>query len=164
MSYTLCVIDMQDYFKSSRGKRVRQSCIREIKKAIRDKATILFVEYSPEHYGTSIPLLTNVANKAKYRKVYHVAKHSDGGGEEVVEFLKQKHLPRLNLRVCGVNTDYCVKETVSGINAKLKHGNIHVVADACDSRGGVSSHKHGLHSMRKLNNVKLIRTRNWLIK
>jgi nicotinamidase-related amidase len=162
MSYTLCVIDMQDYFTSSRGKRVRRSCIREINKAMRDKATILFVEYSPEHYGTTIPLLTDVVKKAKYYRSYHVAKHSNGGGFEVVEFLKQKHLPRMNLRVCGVNTDYCVKDTVSGINARLKRSNINIVADACDSRSGTTGHKLGLSYMKKLSNVKLIRNRGWV--
>ena len=161
MSYSLIVVDMQDYFYASRGKRVRKACIREIKQAMQDQATILYVEYSPENYGPTIPQLTNITNKAKYKKVYHVSKYDNDGGQEVVDFLTKKHLPKMNLRVCGVNTNYCVRATVSGIHHKSPNSNIHVVADACDC-STLDGHKYGLSDMKSNANVKILNNKGWV--
>lgn len=154
MSYTLCVIDMQNYFNASKGKRVRNSCIREIKKAIKDKATILFVEYN--NYGPTLSLLTDITQKAKYKKAYHVIKYSDDGGQEINDFIVSRHLPRLNFRMCGINTPYCVRATVSKLASLRKNSNIQLVADACDSNNR-REHISGLKTMQNLANVKLIR-------
>jgi nicotinamidase-related amidase len=155
MLYTLCVIDMQDYFAAAHRNGVRKACIREIKKAMRNNAAILFVEYN--NYGPTIELLTNLTKSAKYKKTYHVIKYCDGGGYEVTEFIKKNHLPKLNIRVCGVNTDYCVLATVLGINRRWQDTKIHVVADACDS---TDSHKDGLRVLANMHpNVRLLRSK-----
>jgi nicotinamidase-related amidase len=154
MSYTLCVIDMQDTFAASRGDKVRKACIREIKAAIKNQATVLFVEF--ENYGPTIPLLTDIVKNAKYRKVHTVIKQRNGGGDVVADYLRQKHLTRANLRVCGVNTNYCVLATVQGMNEHLKYSNLHVVADACATDCGETYHEYGLETMRKLPNVKIL--------
>lgn len=154
MSYTLCVIDMQAYFTSANGKKVQQSCVREIKKAMKDQATILFVEYSG--YGPTLPVLTNLTKKVKYKKVHRVLKHANGGGLNVVNYLRKKHLTRSNMRVCGVNTNYCVLATVQEINKHLENSNLSIVADAC-ATGTSTGHKMGLEAMQKLSNVRVIR-------
>jgi nicotinamidase-related amidase len=156
MSYTLCVIDMQPHFVATTMQRAKQACAREIRKAIRDKAPILFVEYA--HYGPTLPELTDLTKK--YHRTYHVTKASNNGGKEVMEFLTQKHLPKLNLRVVGVNTDYCVAQTVQGINSACTNCNIHVIADACDSN---ANHISGLKYMHSLQRVKVVRHKGTLL-
>lgn len=153
--YTLCVIDMQDYFSASQGKSVRQACVREIKKAMKSNATIVFVEF--ENYGPTTALLTNLVKKAKYRKVHTVKKTVNGGGDVIAEYLRRKHLTRANLHVCGVNTNYCVLATVQGMTTHLQNANLNVVADACASSGGEHGHKYGLDRMRTLKNVTILR-------
>jgi hypothetical protein len=154
MSYTLCVIDMQAIFSSSQEPRVQQSCIREIKKAIRDRSVILFVEYAG--YPATIPALTDIVAQANYKRAYHVIKSRNDGGQEVTDFLTKHHLPKMNMRVCGVNTDYCVRETVDGIRRFLPTANLHVIADAC---GSTWDHKSGLRQMKQVPNVKVIRAK-----
>src|SRR5271167_52729 len=102
MSSTLVVIDMQEVFAAARKNSVQKSCIREIKKAIRDRAPIVFVEY--DGYDPTLPALTSVVKQANYTKAYHVRKRHNDGGKEIAQFLTKKHLPKLNMRVCGVNT------------------------------------------------------------
>jgi nicotinamidase-related amidase len=155
MSYCLVIVDMQDQFSASKGEAVRKACVREIKSAMKNDATIVFVKYA--NYGPTIPLLTDLVKKTKYRKAHTVLKHANGGGDVIAKYLRDKHLTRANLRVCGVNTNYCVLATVQGMNTHLKNSNLHVVADACATNGGATGHKYGLDAMRKLANVKILR-------
>ena len=154
MSYTLCVIDMQASFGAANGAKVQQSCVREIKKAIKDNATIVFVEF--EGHGPTLPLLTNLVKNAKYKRAHYVLKNTNGGGKEVAEYLRAKHLTRSNIRVVGVNTSYCVLATVQGMNTHLNTSNLNIVADGCSCQVP-SSHKYGLDQMRKLERVKILR-------
>jgi hypothetical protein len=155
MSYTLCIIDVQPEFSAAYNKRTQQNCIREIKKAMRDKAAILFVEFLPEIYGPTFPMLTNITKK--YKKVYRVSKGQDNGGYEVVQCLIKNHLPRNKVRVCGVNSDFCVRATVEGVVSNRPNTAIHVVADACHTDSGAIGHKDGIKKMKELKQVKIIR-------
>jgi nicotinamidase-related amidase len=157
MSYSLLLIDMQYYFEASRGARVQKACIREIKRAIRERATIIFVEFVG--YGPTLPALTDIVKEAKYKKAHTIIKSVDDGSYEITQFLTKRHLPKMNLRVCGVNTEYCVNATVRGINNKLANTNIHIVADACNSNG---SHSYGLQRMQTIANTKIIRNKGWV--
>ena len=146
---------MQPVFNASMNTQIKQSCIREIKKAIRDKSAILFVEYSG--YSPTIPLLTKIVEDANYKRAYHVIKHNNNGGREVTEFLNKHHLPKMNMRIAGVNTSYCVKETVVGIKHYLPNSNIKVIADACAC--GWGGHKEALRYMKQLSGVNIIRSK-----
>src|SRR5574337_1932066 len=127
MSYSLIVVDMQDYFLASRLKRVQNNCIREIKKAMDDNATIVFVEF--DGYGPTIPQLTSLVKNKKYKKSHTVLKNMDDGGQPIHKLLVKRHLPRRNLKVCGVNTQYCVLSTIEGLMSRLKESSIEVVGD-----------------------------------
>lgn len=154
MSYTLCIIDMQDSFTTSRGLEVQRACKREIRKAMRDKANILFVEYNG--YGPTLPLLTDLVKSAKYKKAFHVIKYSDGGGKEVDQFLKHRHMPRKNLRVVGVNTGYCVASTVEELAVRMKKSSLTIIADGCSCHNE-HSHRYGLNRMGSYDNIKILR-------
>lgn len=154
MSECLLIIDMQASFDASLDPKVQRSCIREIKKAMREQAPIVFVEYSG--HGSTISELTDVVEQAHYKKVHHVLKHDDDGSDVIVEFLRKKHLPRSNLSVVGVNSNWCVRSTVAGLTYLLKSATIKVIADACNCND-TDSHRRGLNEMRLLNNVKILR-------
>lgn len=154
MSYTILIVDMQSSFDAANGSRVQQSCKREILKAMRDNATIVFVEFDGN--GPTLPMLTDLVKKAKYKKTHYVIKYDDDGGTEVADYLRKKHLTRANMRVCGVNTNYCVLATVRGIKQHLNNSSLTIIADACASSTSYG-HKHGLDTMHQLNNVKVIR-------
>jgi hypothetical protein len=154
MSYSLIIVDMQKIFSSSQDAQVQKSCIREIKKAIRDRSVILFVEYAG--YDPTIQVLTDIVVQTNYKRVYHVIKRGNDGGKEVIDFLVKHHLPKMNMRVCGVNTDYCVRETINGIKQHLPSARINLVADACGSNW---SHVSGLQQIKQVPNVKVIRAR-----
>lgn len=147
MSGALIVVDMQARFAAANNPQTQQACVREIEQAMKNRDAILFVEYA--NCGPTLPNLVDVVKKAKYKRSYHVIKYDDDGGKEVIAFLKDRHLPRLNLRVVGVNTAYCVKQTVYGMKRNSKNSTISVIADACHSEWGVDEHQQALASLRK---------------
>lgn len=149
--YTLAVIDMQEDFlqrithNKKSTKRVIDNCKAEIAKAIKDKANILFVEYS--NYGETIADLTDLAKKAKYKKHFHTVKADDNGAAEISDSIKTHRLTQDKIKICGINTEYCVYATVRGLISQMKTAEIEVIADACDSPWG---HESGVAKMENL--------------
>ena len=127
--------------------------MREIKKAINNKDTILFVEYIG--YGQTLPRLTNLTKHINYTKAYHIVKGNNDGSKEIKKFLTKHKLVSKVIKIIGVNTDFCVLETVLGINRKFPKSNINVIADACATNAG--GHISALRNMKQLANVKLLR-------
>ncbi len=148
--YTLVVVDMQSPFTASRKPSVVKQCQTLIKKAVKDKAAILFVEY--QDYGKTDTALTKLAKD--YQRAYHVIKNNDDGSREVIKTINAKRLPKQNLRVCGVNTAYCVLATVLGLTKRLHNTKIEVVAKACNSCTS-TAHSAGLRQMRQISKVKI---------
>jgi nicotinamidase-related amidase len=124
--YTLIVVDMQETFRASTRDRVRKNCLREIEKAVKDDAHIIFLEY--QHSGATLPELT----KNLHTKCYFKTKSEDDGSSEVEGLVHLKKLPK-HFKVCGVNTDCCVRSTVQGLTARFPMATIDVIGDACDS-------------------------------
>ena len=144
--YTLVVVDMQPGFKSARGKRVRANCLREVQKARADRAPIIFLElsgYQPTHCD-----LVEVAHS----NFAILEKSGDDGSEQVGREVRKNKWPK-KFKVCGINTDCCVKATVTGLTARFRMSKIEVVADACASDW---YHNAGLNEMKKLDNVNVI--------
>jgi nicotinamidase-related amidase len=154
MSYLLLVVDMQASFYTANGERIQKNCIREINKAIKDKAHIVFVEY--EHHGPTLSRLTEVVQQAHYRKVHCILKAGDDGSYEIREYLLARHLPRLSFRVCGVNTNWCVLSTVAGLREIIPNSQIKIVADACACHS-TKSHTTGLSCLKKMDNTRVLR-------
>lgn len=154
MSYSLVIIDMQVPFYAALERKTQRACIREIEKAIRDKAVIIFVEY--QHHGPTLPILTDVVKKANYRRVHYLTKEVDDGSTQVIELLREKHLPILNLRVCGVNTRACVYTTIRGLSLKLPNSTIKLISDACNCFNE-KTHLMGLVAIRYYPNTVLLR-------
>lgn len=87
-----------------------------------------------------------------YDRVFITRKGDDNGSHEVRKTIKDNKLPSRRVRVCGVNTDCCVLETVCGLNRSMKQTKIEIIPKACNSFDR-HCHKSGLDFMGKLANV-----------
>lgn len=144
--YTLAVIDMQDHFldrfidHDKSYHKVLDKCKEQVAQAIQDKAHILFVEY--DGYGDTAEELLDITRDADY-KAHHTIKGDDNGGTEIADAIKTLKLKKRKVRICGINTEYCVRATVRGLLQEMKNATIEVIADACDSpwdhEGGVET-------------------------
>lgn len=146
--YTLVVIDMQEYFSASRKSDTQKKVATAIRRAMRDNAGVMFVEYA--NYGPTLPKLTKLTKT--YKRAFTVIKSANGGGNEVKTALYKHRLPRSNLKFCGVNTDYCVLATVTGVSQNLPRTKIEVLEKGCNSNG---SHARGIERLQALNKVSI---------
>jgi nicotinamidase-related amidase len=148
--YTLVVVDMQSSFEAANSKRVRENVKREIQRAMDNKAAIVFVEYVGQ--GPTIPSLVKPTDD--YDRVFIVRKNDDDGSKEVSKVIRDNNLPGKRVKVCGVNTDCCVLETVNGLCSRLRSASFEVVGDACNSD---FNHLTGLNDMANMSNVSIRR-------
>jgi hypothetical protein len=146
MSYTLVVVDMQAKFSAANDIRVLIEVEKEILKAMDSKSSIIFVEY--RFNGPTIPSLVQLTDH--YNRVFIVRKSNDDGSREVNKVIRDNRLPSRNIRICGVNTDYCVKSTVFGLSKKIKSAKLEVIAKACNSNG---DHTYGLDRMKEVSKI-----------
>ena len=150
--YTLAIVDMQWYFGASRKTSVINACKREIKKAMKARAAILFVEY--QNCRSTISSFKKMVRDAKYEKFTTVIKDDDDGSDEVMNAIRHMKFPDKRIKVCGVNTCYCVQSTVQGLSRGLTRTKIEVIADACNAPTEVV-HNEGLRAMGRLRNVSI---------
>jgi nicotinamidase-related amidase len=148
--YTLVVVDMQAKFPDSLGRRVQENCKRAIRKAVKSKAAIIFVEYS--NYGPTLPCLTKLVKK--YKRVFHTIKNQWDGSTNVSDLLRTNNLVASKIKVCGVYTDCCVKATVEGLSNKHSQSRIELLSKACASTNDYN-HDSGVKRMQALPNVRV---------
>jgi nicotinamidase-related amidase len=153
--YALCLIDLQEEFLDSITENLLKNVEKEVKTAIRLNRDIIVVLY--RDCG---PLIREVANLLRtYPRQRTIWKRDDDGGYEVTAALAM--MPQ-HVRVCGVNTDACVGETVESMselfeeNATLRRKRIQVVSKACWTDGGKSYHKDMLRTMRTWRQVEVV--------
>ena len=150
--YTLAIVDMQWYFGASRKTSVINACKREIQKAMKARAGILFIEY--QNCRSTISSFKKMVRDANYTKFTTVIKDDDDGSHEVMSTLRHLKYPSKKLKVCGVNTCYCVQSTVQGLSRGLPNTKIEVIADACNAPS-VTVHEEGLRAMSRFRNVSI---------
>lgn len=130
-NYALCLIDLQGNFRGSISAKCLRNVEREIelaKEAKRDILVVLFKEC-----GSLIGEVARMLKGYEYQRTIY-KKNCDGGFEVINELLDIK--PQ-HVRVCGVQTDVCVRETVRSMaklfryTPKLRNKRIQVVGDAC---------------------------------
>lgn len=148
MPYTLVIIDMQDNFLASRKESVQKDIAKQIKKAMKDRAGIIFVEYLG--CGKTYSQLVDLSED--YDRSFTVYKDRDDGSKEVLNCLVDKKLPKSRLRVCGVNTQFCVRSTAVGLRDKLPKSKLQIIAKSCNSDYG---HECGLNSLKEFDNLSI---------
>lgn len=142
--YTLIVVDMQDEFETAKNPKTISACQREIKLAIRKNYGIIFLEIGP--CGDTISELKDLVKG--YDKAYFATKMANDGSVEAFNIIKRRNLYH-NTRIVGVNTSYCVYDTVKSL--MNYPGKITVVSDACNC----NSQQYGLNKLKRLK-IKII--------
>ena len=146
--YNLLIIDTQPIFPAS--KKIIFKTLEEIYVANSDGMQIVFLEYWANNFGkdqeTTSLLLKAAINKSIIKK------YTQDGSKEVVNYFFKLFGYVPELRVCGVNTDQCVFDTVKGISKKTSN-KIAVVSKACHSD---LDHKSGIFKIKKLKNTIVI--------
>lgn len=155
--YTLCVIDMQNFFFAARNKETINNVKEEIIKAKRRNYSVIYVKYdlSPWTNNKWDSSLTSGLSEITrfYRNKYTVIKNQDDGADEVFRFLKQKNLP-LKLRIAGCNSNVCVLYTVETLIQKY---NIKIdIVKKATSSDNYNEHLLALKLFNTMKNVKVI--------
>lgn len=126
---TLVIVDMQPVFKASKDPDTVIAVAAEIIQAKQNNHAIVVVEYGGS--GKTHSGLSDLLKNYKHKSI--ISKHDDDGSKEVIRALNRRNFPMQTLRVCGVNTDCCVYETVIGLIQKLKKSQVEVVKKACNT-------------------------------
>jgi len=144
MQYTLVVVDMQPDFLASLA--CKEQVKKEVRKAVRSNNPIIFLEYKDDlGYYKYKPTYKDLV-PVGYDKVIKSKKTEDSGARNVVIHLNKKKLPK-KLKVCGVNTQYCVFETVSNL-IRFNKLDVTVVAKACNCENK-NSHERAITWMKQ---------------
>jgi len=148
-SYTLVVIDMQSYFDSAHNRKTLKSVKKLISEAMEDWQPIILVEYSG--CGSTMPSIYRLTQN--YSELYIIRKSRDDGSSEISRLIRGMKLPSNNIKVCGVNTDCCVYESVMGLKRKMRAANFEIVETACWS---AYDHKGAINTFRNTKNVMVV--------
>ena len=124
---TLIVIDMQASFPAACDPNTIIAVTHEIVVAQQQGRPIVLVEYKncgPSHSGF-YKLLQGYAHKS------HIHKPADDGSKEILRAIRRRKFDEKQLRVCGVNSDCCVRVTVEGLLTRAPSSKITVIKSAC---------------------------------
>jgi len=139
--YVLCIIDMQPQgFRNC--NLIIVPVLQLVRQAIVDNAFIVIAHFKGcgETHPQIIQELQHYLNKAN---VWH--NKNDKSKPIQTELLCRQIFVR-ELRVCGVNTEYCVKDTVHGLAKKYHQVQIKVVESACNGTDRIVT--EALHKLR----------------
>lgn len=117
----LCIIDVEEYFNPPTDFVER--ILLQIHRAKKQNYHIVPVRL----YDKYVPNLIQEIGDHPHTLV---KKFGQGGGQEILEALKQKEIIPLQIKVCGLYTDMCVLDTVVQLRAKLTPERVDVIEDA----------------------------------
>lgn len=145
------LIDLQPHFEASMKNSVIEAAQEEIRRAIRYNYGVVFLEYklSTGDFKPTWPILKKMANG--YPNQITVLKTDDDGGHEVFAAAYKNKLNLNKVRVCGVNTDMCVHDTVRTLSTLSPASKILIRKDGCNS-----SRKNDFTKFKPYKNVKII--------
>lgn len=113
MNTALCIVDMQDYFETS--KRVIKEVIKEIRLARRRDSNVFVLEY--DKCGPTNQSILDELSVFEPNKVHYITKKTDGGGMELMKRMRAAKIDfkSTKIRFCGVNRCGCVLKTMEDI-------------------------------------------------
>lgn len=130
----LVVIDMQDGFSASNDQRTISFVKQEILRAKQTGMAIVIVEFDPKEMGSTHREIMDLL--IDYERCTTVSKDKDDGSEEILEACLDNGFWMEDFRICGVNSDACVLDTVTGLLERIPSCEITVVQDACNCSTG----------------------------
>jgi nicotinamidase-related amidase len=138
--YVLCIIDMQPVgFDNS--NLIIDNVLQLVREAIVDNAFIVIAQF--KRCGDTHVNLINAMQKYPYKEyIWH---NKNDKSKPIQEILSSRNIFVRQMRICGVNTEYCVKDTVHGL-AKKFHIPIKVIEKACNGTDRII--EEALHKMR----------------
>lgn len=145
-------IDLQPEFIAARNEYIKKIAQEEVKRAIRFNYGIVFLEYASSKYSKFSPTWPEIKELAAgYKNQVTVLKKDDDGGSEVMDAAFAHKLKLNKVRVCGVNTDMCVHDTVRTLSTLSPASKIIIRKDGCGS-----SRKNDFTKFEPYRNVKII--------
>ncbi len=130
----LVVIDMQPGYPAALDAVTQWFVKQEVERHRAANLPILLVEFDAHEMGEtfdSIKLLLKGYDRAQI-----ISKSGNDGSAEILRACRRFGYSPLSLRICGVNSDACVLETVQGLVEKLPTCLITVPQDACNCLTG----------------------------
>lgn len=140
-------VDLQPDFTASKKPSIIKAAQEEVRRAIRFNYGIVFLEY--DGFGDTLPEVKRLASG--YKNQITILKDDDDGGHDVVDGVFKNGLKLNQVRVCGVNTDMCVHDTIRTIVNLSPASKIIIRKDGCGS-----SAKNDFTKFKNYKNVKII--------
>ena len=138
--YVLCIIDMQPVGFSN-SNLIVENVLELVREAIVNKAFIVIAQFN--RCGETHIKITNEIEKYPYKEyIWH---NKNDKSKPIQEALKNLNIFVREIKVCGVNTEYCVKDTVHGLTKKINIP-IKVIEKACNGTDKII--EEALHKMR----------------
>ena len=125
MSYVLAIIDMQPTFCSGNNRNLMKHCVAEIQRAKKTHSHIIVVEYGKQNTHDTL-----IKHLVGYSRLHFVEKNRTDGSKHIIACMNRYNIRHKTMRVVGVYTDYCVRETVLSLLDACDMS-IKVVAKAC---------------------------------
>jgi nicotinamidase-related amidase len=136
--YVLCIIDMQPVgFNNS--NLIIENVLHLVREAIVNKAFIVIAQFKGSG-ETHINIINEIQTYPYKKYVWH---NKNDKSKPIQEALKNIFVRQM--KVCGVNTEYCVKDTVHGLAKKFPIP-IKVIENACNGTDRII--EEALHKMR----------------
>lgn len=133
--YILVVVDMQPFF--TRNRKLIARIKQEVLTARQRNLPIVFLEiphHEPEPEKPYPPTYKSILKLVEgYDRAHVVTKFGEDGSQKVLRVCRENGYPvDVRFRVCGVNTDLCVRKTVKGLLGRSQ-AIIDVPRSACDT-------------------------------
>ena len=136
--YVLCIIDMQPVgFNNS--NLIIENVLDLVREAIVNKAFIVIAQFKGSG-ETHINIINEIQTYPYKKYVWH---NKNDKSKPIQKALKNIFVRQM--KVCGVNTEYCVKDTVHGLAKKFPIP-IKVIEKACNGTDRII--EEALHKMR----------------
>lgn len=147
---TLCIIDMQPYFKTA-TKSLADRIAQEIRKSQKRREGIILLEYY--NLGNTYK---NILNELRsYDRQTTIAKYADNGANELLAAARSLRFNMSHFRICGVNTCACVRETFWGVHNRTE-AKVTLLSDLvnCECKGSdcTGPYRHSISDRVRVQN------------
>jgi nicotinamidase-related amidase len=127
--HTLVIVDMQNNFFATRNTNLKKNIIREIKLSKKHNWPIIILEFA--NCDRTLLCIRSLLNS--YKNCFYEIKYENDGSKEVIHAINKRITINnsKNIRVVGVETNFCVGDTIRSLIHKKY--NVSVVSNACRS-------------------------------
>ncbi len=131
---------MQPY-EFDNSKLIIENVLQLIKEAIINKAFIVIAQYIGSG-ATHIKIINEIYDYPYKAYIWH---NKNDKSKPIQNVLKSLNVFVRQIKICGVNTEYCIKDTVHGLTKKF-YIPIKVIENACNGTDKIIV--EALHKMR----------------